>query len=267
MASPRQDSWTIEQCALFAARRDFELLRLLSTDKKAFTTARRLGGLFSQPHLARTAADVSSSGASSIRPTADASSPVGTHGERAGSARSSRCPSQPSTIVSSAKDVAAVPAPLNARKRRSAKRSARRHRQRRWRSDVLALIFLLRLRRRVRLRRDLVDLEELRDVPTELASKRGRAVREESSSSSSGTGSSSSRSSAFSTRIALRDACEACAEGVEGEVEYCMACARAKGWPEGFAGWADSLELTARSSTRQPRKKSTGVMRSGFLLR
>ena len=103
----------------------------------------------------------------------------------------------PSTIVSSAKDVAAVPAPLNARKRRSAKRSARRHRQRRWRSDVLALIFLLRLRRRVRLRRDLVDLEELRDVPTELASKRGRAVREESSSSSSGTGSLSSRSSAF----------------------------------------------------------------------
>ena len=135
-------AWSVDDASTFAAQKEFKLLQLLSTDKKAFTTARRLGGLFSQPHLARTAADVSSSGASSIRPTADASSPVGTHGERAGSARSSRCPSQPSTIVSSAKDVAAVPAPLNARKRRSAKRSARRHRQRHWRSAVLAFVFL-----------------------------------------------------------------------------------------------------------------------------
>ena len=36
-------SWTVEECAVFAARKEFELLKLLSTDKKALATARRLG--------------------------------------------------------------------------------------------------------------------------------------------------------------------------------------------------------------------------------
>ena len=35
--------WTIDVCALFAARKEFELLKLLSTDKKAMAAARRLG--------------------------------------------------------------------------------------------------------------------------------------------------------------------------------------------------------------------------------
>ena len=35
--------WTIDECALFAARKEFELLKLLSTDKKAMAAARRLG--------------------------------------------------------------------------------------------------------------------------------------------------------------------------------------------------------------------------------
>ena len=35
--------WTIDECALFAARKEFELLKLLSTDKKAMAGARRLG--------------------------------------------------------------------------------------------------------------------------------------------------------------------------------------------------------------------------------
>jgi hypothetical protein len=35
--------WTIAEAALFAARKEYELLRLLSADKKALATARRLG--------------------------------------------------------------------------------------------------------------------------------------------------------------------------------------------------------------------------------
>ena len=46
--------WSIEESALFAARKEFELLRLLATDKAALTTARRLGylvgGRGEQPH-------------------------------------------------------------------------------------------------------------------------------------------------------------------------------------------------------------------------
>ena len=35
--------WSIYECALFAARKEFELLKLLATDKKAMAAARRLG--------------------------------------------------------------------------------------------------------------------------------------------------------------------------------------------------------------------------------
>ena len=35
--------WTIDECALFEARKEFELLKLLSIDKKAMAAARRLG--------------------------------------------------------------------------------------------------------------------------------------------------------------------------------------------------------------------------------
>eukprot|EP00966_Prymnesium_polylepis_P209554 4854316-Prymnesium_polylepis.1 len=41
-AAPRAE-WTIAEATLFAARKEYELLRLLSADKKALATARRLG--------------------------------------------------------------------------------------------------------------------------------------------------------------------------------------------------------------------------------
>ena len=59
-------------------------------------------------------------------------------------------------------DAAAAPR-RNARQRRSARRSAERHRKRQLiiRSRIVCLLFVIRLRRRVRLRRDLGDLDEL----------------------------------------------------------------------------------------------------------
>ena len=42
-ARAARPEWTVEDHAIFAARRDFELLRLLSTDKKALRVARLLG--------------------------------------------------------------------------------------------------------------------------------------------------------------------------------------------------------------------------------
>ena len=41
--------WSVEESAMFAARKEFELLKLLSTDKKALATARRLGAFRPQP--------------------------------------------------------------------------------------------------------------------------------------------------------------------------------------------------------------------------
>jgi len=38
-----QREWTVEEHALFAARKEFELLKLLSRDRKALAAARRLG--------------------------------------------------------------------------------------------------------------------------------------------------------------------------------------------------------------------------------
>jgi hypothetical protein len=42
-ARPAGREWTVEEAAVYAARRDFELLKLLSTDKRALRTARMLG--------------------------------------------------------------------------------------------------------------------------------------------------------------------------------------------------------------------------------
>jgi len=52
----RRSEWTVEEAARFAALKEFKLLQLLSTDKKALrATARRLGFLFgqtqTQPHV------------------------------------------------------------------------------------------------------------------------------------------------------------------------------------------------------------------------
>ena len=52
-AAPARRAWTVEESAVFAARRDFELLVLLSSHKKALMTARRLGfGRAAHPHAA-----------------------------------------------------------------------------------------------------------------------------------------------------------------------------------------------------------------------
>ena len=42
-ARPAGREWTVEEAAVYAARRDYELLKLLSGDKKALRTARVLG--------------------------------------------------------------------------------------------------------------------------------------------------------------------------------------------------------------------------------
>ena len=113
---PRRREWTVEEHALFAARKEFELLRLLSTDKKALATARRLG-------LSTTAANPqphSHSGAARQAPR---------HERR---------------------QVEAAANPRrNARQKRSARRSAERHRQRQLviRSRIICLLFVIRLRR------------------------------------------------------------------------------------------------------------------------
>ena len=39
----RRGEWSAEECALSAARKDSELLNLLSNDEKVFATLRRLG--------------------------------------------------------------------------------------------------------------------------------------------------------------------------------------------------------------------------------
>ena len=113
-------------------KKEFKLLQLLSTDEKAFATARRLGIMSAQqqPQQAQTA----KSGASRTGP----------------SPRSS----------DAASDENAKP---NARKRRSAARSARRHAQLQLQvyRTALAVLFVCRLRRMRRLRADLADLESL----------------------------------------------------------------------------------------------------------
>ena len=42
-------AWSVDDASTFAAQKEFKLLQLLSTDKKAFATARRLG-LYSTPN-------------------------------------------------------------------------------------------------------------------------------------------------------------------------------------------------------------------------
>ena len=131
--------WTIDECALFAARKEFELLKLLSTDKKAMAAARRLGlhAVLPQPLPAKATAGKPAA-ASTRTPPSDASS-------KANAAAKS-----------------------NSRRKRSATRSARHHAKRReqlYRCS-LAILFVVKLRRRVRAKvlvRDLADLESLSD--------------------------------------------------------------------------------------------------------
>ena len=131
--------WTIDECALFAARKEFELLKLLSTDKKAMAAARRPGlhAVLPQPLPAKATAGKPAA-ASTRTPPSDA----------------------PSKANSATKP--------NSRRKRSATRSARHHAKRReqlYRCS-LAMLFVVKLRRRVRAKvlvRDLADLESISD--------------------------------------------------------------------------------------------------------
>ena len=177
---PPAAAWSVDDASTFAAQKEFKLLQLLSADKKAFATARRLG-LFSakqQPQQAQTAR----------------------------SAASRTQPRVPSDAASGAKTGP------NARQRRSAARSARHHAQRQFQVYRLAIavLYVCRLRRRCRLRADLADLESLEgasvhegagDTPWSSSAPMGvpgskRADRPPSSASSSSASAASSSSSA-----------------------------------------------------------------------
>ena len=113
-------AWSIDEASTFAALKEFKLLQFLSTDKKALTTARRLGLNFSHS-----------------QPQSPISAPAG----GGGSASTARPP------VAATASVTEAP---NARQRRSAARSARRHAARRAQlcsRTMLAILFMVRLRR------------------------------------------------------------------------------------------------------------------------
>jgi hypothetical protein len=130
-------AWSVDDASTFAAQKEFKLLQLLSTDKKALATARRLGFFQQQP-----------------QPPGKASA------AQAGSAAS--CPPGAGAAPASAGP--------NARKRKSAARSARRHASRRarnrWNRCLTAVLCMVRLQRRVRgrvLQQDLADINTLSD--------------------------------------------------------------------------------------------------------
>ena len=131
-------AWSVDDASTFAAQKEFKLLQLLSTDKKAFAAARRLG-LFSQkpqPQQAQTARSTASRTKPRVQPAAGTTAPR-----------------------------------LNARKRRSAARSAQHHAQLQLQvyRTCIAVLYLCRLRRRCRARRlhaHLADLELLEGSST-----------------------------------------------------------------------------------------------------
>ena len=152
--------WSVEESAMFAARKEFELLKLLSTDKKALATARRLGAFRPQPQPPSPAV-AAGAGKAAAAPPPDAAAPS-----------------------------ASATAP-NSRQRRSAARSARRHAARRAQSlsrSMLALLFIVRLRR-------LVDgTLGLPGGPADAGASSGSAKRGPGERPSSGCSSSSSSS-------------------------------------------------------------------------
>ena len=123
--------WSVDDASTFAAQKEFKLLQLLSTDKKAFSTARRLGLFSARPQPQQTARSGAAAKAAPVR--------------RKPNAASGRS------------------AEPNSRQRRSALRSARRHAQLQVQvyRTAIAILYICRLRRRCRLRSDLADLESL----------------------------------------------------------------------------------------------------------
>ena len=180
----RRMAWSVDNASTFAAQKEFKLLQLLSTDKKAFATARRLG-LF--------------------LPNSKQQQPQTTRSGAAGAAASARrMPDGASGRQSE----------INSRQRRSAARSARRHSQVQVHTYtallLIAVLYVCRLRRRCRLRADLADLDSLEgasvhegagDTPLSSSAPLGvpgskRVDRPPSSASSSVASAASSSSSA-----------------------------------------------------------------------
>ena len=250
-AAPRSE-WSVEDAARFAARKEFELLRLLSTDAKALTTARRLGLPLGQAQpqtqhhaeAADAAAAAASSGAADASSAASCTMPR--HARRRPARRAQRAvraDAQPQTptVANAAVGKAAVP-PVrvarpegmradgavpraNARKRRSAARSARHHAARRRPIQIAAyaILYLLKLQRRARQRRAAAGLMELCSPtsPASASSKRGRS----SSPASRRAGSSAGHTPASNSSCDSHgpEALEDCAEGSCGS---CARCAR-----------------------------------------
>ena len=132
---PPAAAWSVDDASTFAALKEFKLLQLLSTDAKAFTTARRLG-IFSskQQQPQKTARSGATDAATSARRTSDVAS-----------------------------GHSAAP---NSRRKRSAARSARHHAQIQVQlyRTAIAVIYFCRLRRKCRAQRlhaHLADLESL----------------------------------------------------------------------------------------------------------
>lgn len=171
----RSAAWTVEECALFAARKQFELLRLLSVDAKAFSTLRRLcfalaaGHPQPQPH-SHSQATATSSRADRAASAATPSSARLRRRPRRRSARSARRrqphgQSQPHTAAAQAAHTRqprgarlvrgaaqAIATDVTARRRRSAARSAQHHarvRQQAWSRIRNCLVFIARLKRAV----------------------------------------------------------------------------------------------------------------------
>ena len=160
-------TWSIDDASTFAALKEFKLLQLLSTDKKAFTTARRLGLSFSH---------------SQSQPCSSASAAAGP----------AAAPAPPTA------DAAPVSAAPNARRRRSSARSARHHALRRAQLCTRSMLSLLFI---VRLRRILMGTLGLPRGPGDagalsVSAKRGPAERPNSGCSSSSSGSSTRSSDA-----------------------------------------------------------------------
>ena len=187
-----QREWTVEEHELFAARKEFELLKLLSRDRKALATARRLGFTTSagKPHSHNAMASGAAASAAPSTAGADVSSApsdaMADHPPRRAAPRARRPQPQShqpkvaaaaiaghgeSMAAPTSRVAGASPArSQNARQRRSSARSARHYARRRQaarlvlHSRTLAVLFALKLRRLARLRRDLRDLDELSDA-------------------------------------------------------------------------------------------------------
>ena len=252
-AAPPRREWTVEDAASFAALKEFKLLQLLSADKKALMTARRLGLSLGQVQLqaqmqhpaaaADAAAAPTSSGAADDSSAASCATPR--HARRRSARRAQRAAradahtQTPSHANAAVGDAAALPARVarpvdmradgavpraNARQRRRAARSARHHaaRRRAMRTAATAVLFLSKLRRRVRQRRAATGPMEL-SSPSSVASvssKRGRSssptLRRAGSSAGNTPASAGSCASCGSDP-------EECADGLCGS---CARCAR-----------------------------------------